>query len=95
MNSHRLERCFDKELRSDLPNDLFLQLDLIRKQLVLGLDFQIFLKKQCFGIDKILIAKKFYFLILRVEKKNSIPHTLQFSKKQGDKISFNTHNVKI
>ena len=50
----RQDKCLDDELRGDLRKDLFDQLDAIKSNFVLDLDYQHF-EKQCFLINKLLI----------------------------------------
>ena len=50
----RQDKCLDSELRGDLPKDLFDELDAIKSDFILDLDYQHF-EKQCFLISKLLI----------------------------------------
>ena len=50
----RQGKCLDDELRGDLRKDLFDQLDAIKSNFVLDLDYQHF-EKQCFLINKLLM----------------------------------------
>ena len=55
-----MDKCLNDELRKDLPKDLFAQLNAMKTDLVLDLDYQHF-EKQCFLINKLLIERKNVF----------------------------------
>lgn len=58
----------DDEAKKELPDGLFLQLDLTQKQLVLNFDFEI-LDKKCFFVNQTLMNYDYFliFLILHLQ----------------------------
>ena len=80
IRANKFEKCGNEELESDLPECFFKKLSLLRKKLVLDLNYQI-LEKQCYLTNDLLMCEKRLFLFLQIQKKIPFFHSHQFSEK--------------